>query len=412
MIKKLRTKFILITLSLLCILFYAMLGFFYLQTAHSIRAESIEALKSYSSQNPSLLFNDRFGRFFGKNDKFSHYDIFVLEYREAGNMITPYGFDEITEEQKEYIFDLMDEVLNAKEDTGVISRYDLRYIKTYSSGTVKAVFLDKSYEDSTLHSLLITMITIAAIGTLCFVLITLVVTHIAIRPVERSWKQQQQLVADVSHELKTPVAVISANTDIVLSHPDDTVAQQNKWLGYIKDETDRMNGLITGILYLAKTDETRANMERSPFDLSNAVTAASLPFESVCFEKDLHLVLNVEPSITFSGNREMIMRLVSTLIDNACKYSVKGGDINVALYRAPEKIILAVNNKGELISPEQAKHLFERFYRVDESRSERTESFGLGLSIARSITESHEGKIEVVSSKEDGNTFICSFKYS
>ena len=102
MIKKLRTKFILITLSLLCILFYAMLGFFYLQTSHSIRSESIEALRSYSSQNPSLLFNDRFGRFFGNNDKYSHYDIFILEYREAGNMITPYGFDEITEEQKEY----------------------------------------------------------------------------------------------------------------------------------------------------------------------------------------------------------------------------------------------------------------------------------------------------------------------
>ena len=223
-------------------------------------------------------------------------------------------------------------------------------------------------------------------------------------------EQQQQLVADVSHELKTPVAVISANTDIVLSHPETTVSEQSKWLGYIKDETEHMNELITGILYLAKTDETRANIEKAPFDLSNAVNAASLPFESVCFESGLRLVLNVEPGIVFTGNRDMMMRLVSTLLDNACKYSSEAGDVTVALYNAPEKIILAVNNKGDLITPEQAKHLFERFYRADESRTGRTESFGLGLSIARTITESHGGRIEVASSEQEGNTFICSFK--
>ena len=412
MIKKLRIKITLITLAILCVLFYAMLAVFYFQTARTLKNESEEALRSYSRQNPSIVFDDRFNRYFGDTDTYSRYDIFIIEYREVGNLLTPYGFGRITEEQERYIFALMDEVLAQKEETGVLDGYGLRYMKTSSPAYTKVVFLDKSREDSTLGSMRMTLIAIAAAGTLCFFIIAIVVTRIALRPVERSWEQQRQLVADVSHELKTPVAVISANTDIVLSHPEDTVDGQMKWLGYIKDETVRMNDLITGILYLAKTDETKASIEKADFDLSNAVNAAALPFESVCFEKGLSFELNVEPDIRFFGNRDMVMRLVSILIDNACKYSESGGTVKATLYNAPEKTIIAVNNRGALITPEQAKHIFERFYRVDESRTEAGGSFGLGLSIASSITELHGGKIEVVSDEENGNTFICSFKRS
>ena len=410
MIKKLRIKFLVITLSMLCLLFYAMLAVFYFQTAANLRSESLAALKSYSEKNPAIVFNDKFGRFFGDNDAYSHYDIFIIEYREAGNVLTPYGFGEITAEQEEYIFSLMDEVLYSKQDTGIVKRYNLRYYKTASPGMIKTVFLDKSYEDSTLSSVLVSIFVIGAVGSVLFFVITLIVTRIATRPVERSWKQQQQLVADVSHELKTPVAVISSNLDIVMSHPAESVSDQGKWLGYIKDETVHMNELIKSILYLARTEETDASLEKSGFDLSNAVNAAALPFESVCFEKGLELEINTEPDVFFYGNRDMMMRLVSILLDNACKYSLPGNPVTVALYNAPEKLILAVNNKGDLISEEDKKRIFERFYRADESRSNAHGSFGLGLSIARSITEAHGGRIEVTSTAEDGNTFVCSFK--
>ena len=241
MIKKLRRKYMLITMSLVCILLYGMLALFYIRTSHSLKQESLDALKAYSDQNPAVLFDNRFGRFFGNQDKYAHYDIFVIEYREAGNILTPYGFGEITEEQKAYIFDLMNDVLSRKDDTGVTSNYNLRYMKTYQQGMIKVVFLDKSYEDSTLSSQLFTIITVAVTGTVLLFLITLALTRIAIRPVERSWLQQQQLVADVSHELKTPLAVISSNTDIVMSHSEQSVAEQKKWLGYIKSETERMS---------------------------------------------------------------------------------------------------------------------------------------------------------------------------
>lgn len=409
MIKKLRRKYMLITMSLVCILLYGMLALFYIRTSHGLKQESLDALKAYSDQNPAVLFDNRFGRFFGNQDKYAHYDIFVIEYREAGNILTPYGFGEITEEQKAYIFDLMNDVLSRKDDTGVTSNYNLRYMKTYQQGMIKVVFLDKSYEDSTLSSQLFTIITVAVTGTVLLFLITLALTRIAIRPVERSWLQQQQLVADVSHELKTPLAVISSNTDIVMSHSEQSVAEQKKWLGYIKSETERMSELISNILYLAKTDEIKTKIEKSVFDLSTAVVAASLPFESVCFEKGLKLVTNVEPDIAFYGNKETVMRLVYILIDNACKYSFKDTQVNVALYNTAEKTILAVNNKGNSISPDQAKHIFERFYRSDESRSNANNSFGLGLSIARSIVEVHGGRIDIESG-ENGNTFICTFK--
>ncbi|MDD4125399.1 MAG: HAMP domain-containing sensor histidine kinase [Eubacteriales bacterium] len=416
MIRRLKIKFVLTVMFMITVLLIAILAFFYIHTGRTLYNDSMDAMRDYSAIQPSMIFNDRFEKIFGSengNGKYSHLNIFIIEYYTNSGIIVPYGFEEtLTDEQKDYIYYVVGSAIESDEKNGVIEKYNLRYLKTDINSGVKIVFLDKSYEDLTLHSLLISILLIGCGGLVCFFLITLIICKIAVSPIEKSIKQQKQLVADVSHELKTPLSVIGANTEIIASHSESTVGDQSKWLGYIKNETERMANLISGMLYLAKSDEAAESYEKYALDFSNLALGAALPFESVCFEKGLELNCNIEPGLGINGNRELLVRLVGILIDNAVKYSypVKDGKVIFNLFYAQDRIIMTVNNKGDIITPEQAGHIFERFYRVDESRARCEGGFGLGLSIAKSIVDIHGGKITVKSSRDDGTTFTCTFK--
>ena len=413
MIKKLKIKFIVTIMMIVFVLLSAMLSFVYISTKHTLENESGEALEWYLAQDPSMVFNDRFDTFFSGKQKYSHYSVFIFDYNYLLRTVTPYGFDkEITEDEKEYIFSLMNTVLERKAYSGILKDRELKYLASDLRNGVRIAFLDMRYEDQTLSKLFWLLLLIGIAGLICFFFITLLIAAKAFRPLEKSWKQQKQLIADVSHELKTPLAVISANTSIIESHHDSTVSEESKWIGFIKDETDKMNELIARLLYLAKSDETQSEIEKESFDLSSVIMASLLPFESVCFEKGLMLEYDIQPDVPFCGNKELISRLVSILTDNACKYSHPATQITVELRTAADKVMFSVNSKGDLLSSETLKHIFERFYRSDPSRASSGSSFGLGLSIAKTIVESHDGKINAHSDVENGNTFVCVFKKS
>ncbi len=415
MIKKLKIKFTIIIMALFATLLAGILAFFYFQTKSNLYNDSLAAMKDYMSKPPYLVFGNPFERFFGEENNLNKNaaDAFAVEYFSYSKVIVPYGFgDTITDEQKDYIFSIVKTTLDAKSNTGVIGGFGLRYLKQPFNGGVKIVFLDKTYEDSVLDSLGVTILIIGAGGFILFLLASLVITKIAVRPAERSWQQQKQLVADISHELKTPLTIISANADIIASRPNAASEETAKWLSYIKSETERMGSLISSLLYLEKSRKESGADEKTYLNLSELAVGACLPFESVCFEKGLTLSVSVKPDIFLTANAGLITRLIGILLDNAVKYSVPGGKVSFALQKTPDKIIMAVNNKGEVIPPERIRHLFERFYRGDESRSREEGGFGLGLAIAKEIAESHSGKIAVKSEKSEGTTFICSFKPS
>ena len=413
MIKKLKIKFVVTIMLIVLFLLAAMLAFVYISTEEALKNESNDALEWYLSQDPIMVFNDRFNDFFTGKQKYSHYNVFIFDYNSLLRTITPYGFEkDITDAEKEYIFSLMNTVLERKSYSGLLKDRELKYKATDIRSGIRIAFLDMRYENQTLSKLLWMLFLIGLAGLVCFFFITLLIAKKAIRPLEKSWNQQKQLIADVSHELKTPLAVISANTSILKSHFEDKADDESKWIGYIKDETEKMNELIASLLYLAKSDETRSEIEKEDFDLSNEIMAAILPFESVCFEKGLSLEYNIQPDIVFNGNKELCARLVSILADNACKYSHPATTVTIDLRTSADKIILSVNNKGDLISNENLKHVFERFYRSDPSRTSSGASFGLGLAIAKTIVESHDGKINAYSDLDNGNTFVCVFKKS
>ena len=208
-----------------------------------------------------------------------------------------------------------------------------------------------------------------------------------VAPLEESYNREKQFVSDAGHELKTPVAVINANLDILSQE-----IGENQWLANIQYENERMSALIIQLLELARAEN--AKVQKEPLDFSRLVAGEMLPFESVAFESNKKLISDLEPEITVNGNGVQLKQLVSVLIDNALHHST-GQEISVSLKRSKSSAVFSVSNDGEEIPEEDRKKLFKRFYRTDSARSSAGGHYGLGLAIAKTIASAHKGDIEV-----------------
>lgn len=227
----------------------------------------------------------------------------------------------------------------------------------------------------------------------------------SIKPVKEAFEKQKRFIADASHELKTPLAVINTNADVLLANGEDTINEQSKWLQHIKSETERMKTLTNDLLYLTEMDDARSRMIHVPFDLSDAVDGVILTMEAVIFEKELALEYDIEPGLMVTGSSEQMKQVVMILLDNALKYTNPHGSIQLSLKRHHGHIQLTVANSGPGIAPEHVDRIFDRFYRADASRSRQLGGYGLGLAIAKSIVEQHRGKITAKSVPNEKTTF-------
>lgn len=226
----------------------------------------------------------------------------------------------------------------------------------------------------------------------------------AVGPVELAYLKQQQFIADASHELKTPIASIGANADALLANKGSTVESQEKWVNYIRAETDRMGKLVGDLLYLAKTEDAAMSLERLPFHVSDAVCNGVLSMEAVAYEKGLRLTQQIEPDIVIQGDCDRLSQVVKILLDNAIKYANEGGHIAIELKQTKHHVVFSITNTGVGIGEEHLSRLFDRFYRVDPSRA-HDGSYGLGLSIAKAIVENMGGKIYATSVPGQSATF-------
>lgn len=288
---------------------------------------------------------------------------------------------------------------------GLLSSMGLRYgIRSRKEQTMIAL-VDRSNELVALRNLSLSSLAVGAASLAAFFLISLFLSSLALRPVERAWMQQQQFIADASHELKTPLTIILANLGILQAHPEATIASQRQWLSNTQDEAKRMKKLVDDLLYLARSDAGGSNRIFRNADLSDAVWSALLPFESVAFERGLTLDSQIAPGLRLYGDAGQLKQLTAILLDNACKYSVKGTTVTVSLTREQSHCLLRVSNQGPVIAARDQEHLFERFYRSDGSRTRQAGGYGLGLAIAKSIVDSHKGKIFVERSDLERTVF-------
>ena len=224
---------------------------------------------------------------------------------------------------------------------------------------------------------------------MAFFFLSVLLARKIVRPLEESYKKQKQFISDAGHELKTPVAVVNANAEILSRE-----IGENQWLDNILYENERMGMLVGQLLELARTESVTPQMEN--IDFSRLVQGEALPFESVAFEKGLQLVCNTENNIFIEGNSTQLKQLVSILIDNGIRHSTDGNAVYLRLIKERNSAQLSVINTGEEIPSEERQQIFERFYRVDTARNGDDKHYGLGLAIAKSITDSHKGTIDVL----------------
>ena len=229
-------------------------------------------------------------------------------------------------------------------------------------------------------------------GAAALVLLFFLSVYLAKRivdPLEESYKKQKQFISDASHELKTPVAVVSANAELLSRQLGD-----NQWLSNIQYENERMGELVGKLLDLTRAENAAPQMEL--VDFSRLIAGEVLPFESVAFEKGLTLNSQITGGITVEGNATQLKQLAAILLDNAICHSKDKGMIRLGLVREHGYAKLSVINSADEIPMHQRNEIFERFYRVDSARNGEDKHYGLGLAIAKAIALSHNGHIEVL----------------
>ena len=267
--------------------------------------------------------------------------------------------------------------------------------KPYENGYLVG-FLDRTGEIGMERRLLYGSVWIYGISLLLAAFFGWILSLWTVRPVKEDFERQKQFIADAGHELKTPIAVIGANIDVLMgSYPG------NKWLEYVKAENQRMGELVKNLLYLAKNDANRQTMDITQFDLCEAVNSVVLPFESTFYEQGKKFELNVpDTPLMMYGDEQKIKQVVIILVDNALKNSEKGALVRVAVVASGNRRIVRVYNTGHGIAPDDLEKIFERFYRADTSRARQTGGYGLGLAIARSVADAHGGTLTASSELE------------
>lgn len=329
----------------------------------------------------------------------------IVDVDENGNIINTTENDLTID--SETLEKCVKSALDSSKIFGQITDEGLMYLKKSDMAHSKIIFADNSFISGSLRTSVIISVLMLTGAMAVIFLISLWLSGLAVKPVKRAWEQQKQFVADASHELKTPLTVILANNNIMMSHKDSTVADERQWLESTEEEANHMKKLIDNMLFLAKSDAGETKVQLSTVDFSEMAEACALNFEPVAFEKEIMIDTDIESGITLEGDATQLNQLVHILVDNAVKYADSGTTVTIRLQKHGDKVEFSVNNKGTPIPKEDIEHIFDRFYRAEKSRT--TKGYGLGLSIARRITEGMNGKILVESNIENGTTFTVRF---
>lgn len=416
MIQKLRWKMTAIMMAIVTVLLLAVFVMLYSSSCVSYQRRSFEALRATVRRavpKPMPLPADHRGP--GPRDELP---MLLLEEQADGsllilsNRLFPEG--ELEKSDAEALIAL---IKASGEDYGLLKDEHLRYLREIyqQDQTTRYAITDTYAEEHALKSQLIHSAVIGSFALTVFFFLSLLLSKWAVRPVETAWEQQQQFISDASHELKTPLTVILANSNLVLqSEPQKAPDGRQNLLRirHIQAEALRMKELVESLLTLARSDSGREYTPHQPLDLTYLVNAGLAGFEPIFFEAGKSLSSEIEDGIRMNGNEKKLRQLLEILLDNACKYSKDGGLIEVRLVRQPQRhsreVLLSVTSEGTPLSAEDTRRIFFRFYRADPSRG-LVSGYGLGLSIAQNIVKEHRGTIQARSDGKEKNTFLVTF---
>lgn len=281
---------------------------------------------------------------------------------------------------------------------GSIDNY-IYLVRILKSGNTVYIFVNNKEALQNSKQFFIVSIFIFLLSVIVFTIISYYLSRWMIKPSEKAIKNQKIFVANISHDLKTPITIIRANADLI-----ENEVKNKKSIKYIKQETEKLNHLVNEMLTLTRIDNTISKENFKNFNFGDSLFDVVLPFESIAYEKGIKFNINIDESTNYFGNETNIQKLAEILIDNAMSYTAKGGIVDVDAYESSKAVTLSVTNTGEPISDEKKEEIFDRFYRESKSRESTGNHYGLGLSIASTIVKKHNGKI-TVESKNGKNTF-------
>ena len=389
---KFRKNFIIIAFAVLTCVFIVFFGIVNIVTYYSIsnRAEEVVdlILDNDGILPPIINNNEDFTPEFQYETRY--FSIYISK-----NHSVAINVDKISSVNKERANEMVHELIMAEKTEGYVSNFKFKS-KQIDDG-VLYVFLDCSRQIMTYNSIFISSVVIS-ITCLVIIFITLILlSQKVVKPFVENYNKQKQFITNASHELKTPLAIIKATTEVL-----EIENGKNEWTESIQEQTSKLSNLTEKLVFLARMDENQDKTVFKEFDYSETIKEVALPYDAVATTKNIKYSLDVEPDISIVGDVSLLGQLASTLLDNAFKYVTKDGYVDVKLTKTKKDVILSVKNSAQNIDPKQLKKLFERFYRSDDSRNSSTGGFGIGLSIANSIVNAHKGKITAKS--QDGNS--------
>ncbi|MFI3213916.1 MAG: HAMP domain-containing sensor histidine kinase [Eubacteriales bacterium] len=313
------------------------------------------------------------------------------------------------------------DIIDQGKQSDFFSHYKLSLTETDYGYLV--IGIDCAEELNLFHSFLISSVQICLVALVLIFILIVLFSKKAVKPIVESYRKQQQFITNITHELKTPLAIIKTNTEVI-----EFENEESEWSKSIHNQIGRLNGLVNYLVSLSKMDEEGRKIIKVDFSLSDAMSETMESFILLAksenkFSPSASVIsplqaseitglknekkeidLQIAPDITYHGDEQSIRLLLSILMDNAIKYSVDGTKIFAILSRHKEKIIIEINNFAENLEVKNYNILFERFYRLENSRNSQTGGFGIGLAIAKTIVKNHGGDIKAES--KDGEKII------
>ena len=333
----------------------------------------------------------------GDWDGFRHFDdgispevkfesrYFVVSFDSDGNVasIDTKHIFAISEEDS---IKIAKQIYKGSSDRGFYRNY--RYAKISLNGYNAVMCLDVYNGLSSANYFLLVSLSASFIGWITVIIIVLAFSKRIIAPVSKSYEKQKRFISDAGHEIKTPLAIIEA--DIGVMEINDG---ENEWLDDIKTQVRRLARLTNDLIHLSKLDEGKDSLKFIDFSVSDLAKETVTSFTGLATVNNKKLEANIQPNLTLKGDTESIRELLTILLDNAIKYSTGDGNISLEVKKKNGHIVIEASNSAKNLTKENAEHLFDRFYRADESRNSETGGHGIGLSMAKAIVEAHKGKI-------------------